>query len=648
MITSHKNRLSLFAILSMVLTLGFPASTIFPTTAADTATTGSIVLNNVQTTSGTVSSSNQMTLSSFNVGTSSNSLLVVGISANNADAASVTYGGVPLTKAVSSFNNNYAAFWYLVNPSSTGDVVVTMNGPTSAVVGAYSYSGVDQTNPIPTVSKTSSTTAGSPSISITTANPNSLVLDLPSIYGDTSLGSPTCSQQWDVDIPSAITGASSSTSLSSPGSVTCSWTASGSGDLWDDVAIEVKASGSAGGTGGGGTGGPSTSCGTQTQIGSNFNGNSIAGENFIWFNSNMDLKSQVPSSGLAIYFTHQTITGTDFTASVPDSEVIFSPSATSASTSFNTSTNMWVTTVPASFAGDVFLSGLAFQVPTGGLPGGEDVTWHGTITSSAPFSMQWKWGAAVYTSFGDYNSIGVKPVHSTSLDSYPNGDQAGTPENEKSSVIGGARGGGGSNWTGSWSATVSASSNCTTPSSPPVVLTVNTQFQNGTALNGMYVELQDTSGNDMETGFSPVSFTVNSGQQYVVVVNNFACNNFAYWLDTGSTNNARNISITTNTTITAVYTVNCPTTSNLSVGTTECPCTPGDFGLILSQNGQEVASGNGTTTFKLNNGQSYTLTAQDSPGWTFAFWSDTGSTNRTRTISITSDTSITACYRIAS
>jgi hypothetical protein len=40
-------------------------------------------------------------------------------------------------------------------------------------------------------------------------------------------------------LPNAITGASSSTVRSSPGSVTCGWTAS-SADLWDDVAIEVK------------------------------------------------------------------------------------------------------------------------------------------------------------------------------------------------------------------------------------------------------------------------------------------------------------------------------------------------------------------------------------------------------------------------
>jgi hypothetical protein len=55
----------------------------------------------------------------------------------------------------------------------------------------------------------------------------------------------------------------------------------------------------------------------------------------------------------------------------------------------------------------------------------------------------------VYTTFApDNNSIGVKPVDGNHCTSYLNSDHAGTPENYKPYVIGGARGGGGSNWTG--------------------------------------------------------------------------------------------------------------------------------------------------------------------------------------------------------
>lgn len=68
--------------------------------------------------------------------------------------------------------------------------------------------------------------------------------------------------------------------------------------------------------------------------------------------------------------------------------------------------------------------------------------------------MQWQWAAAVYTQFStNLNSLGVKALHSADLDQYPNGDQAGTPENDKQFATGGARGGGGANATGSYSST---------------------------------------------------------------------------------------------------------------------------------------------------------------------------------------------------
>lgn len=545
----HRSILVLLLATIMIMPM-IETSNIFATGS----TSDTVMLSNTQSTSGTVSTSPyKITLANFGVGAGSNTLLVVGVSANNADVASVTFAGASLTKAVSSFNNNDAEFWYLTNPSGSGNVVVTMSGSTSVVVNAYVFSGVDQSSPIATTSTNSASIASSPNISITTANQNSLVLELSSIYGGVTLGSPTCAQQSDLNVLNAITGASSLTTAASPRTVTCSWTASNGGDSWDDIAMEIKASGS--GTGGGTGGTPPPNCGTDVDIASNFNGNSIAGGNTIWFNSNMKLKSSVPSDGLTIFFTGQTITSNDITTNVPDSEVIFSPSATTATTSFNTSTNMWVTTVPASFADDVFLSGLAYQVPSGGLPGGENpVTWHGTISGSAPFSMQWKWGAAVYTSFDDYNSIGVKPVHSTSLDSYPNGDQAGTPENEKSNVIGGARGGGGSNWTGSWSSTASASSTCQPNSSGQVFLNVNDVDMNGNTLASYAVELHDTSGNTIDTEDSPATFAITAGQTYQVEADSFGTCTFDHWDDTGATSDTRTISVQADTSLTAVLT----------------------------------------------------------------------------------------------
>ena len=53
----------------------------------------------------------------------------------------------------------------------------------------------------------------------------------------------------------------------------------------------------------------------------------------------------------------------------------------------------------------------------------------------------------------DYNLIGVKPVDDNHASVYQNSDHAGTPENFKMFVVGGATGGGGSNYTGGYSGT---------------------------------------------------------------------------------------------------------------------------------------------------------------------------------------------------
>src|SRR5712664_2034908 len=84
-------------------------------------------------------------------------------------------------------------------------------------------------------------------------------------------------------------------------------------------------------------------CSGQSSISSQFNRNGIGGGNYIWFNGVMRLNSAVPSSGLTIDLTGQIISSSAFSLSPPNSEIRFSWSAATATTSFNTTTNMWVT-----------------------------------------------------------------------------------------------------------------------------------------------------------------------------------------------------------------------------------------------------------------------------------------------------------------
>jgi len=204
----------------------------------------------------------------------------------------------------------------------------------------------------------------------------------------------------------------------------------------------------------------------SSAITSNFNGTAIAGGDFVWFNGVVKV-SGLSASPATIFVTHATITfsanGKTYLLPVPDSEITFSTSTTLATTNFEVLSKEigsplgWDTDLPfAGLAGNDFLAALTFRVPASGLPGGiRNVIWQATFSSgTSGLTVNWQWGAAVYSNFSaDYNSLGVKPVDDNKASQFQNSDHAGTPENFKPFVIGGARGGGGSNFTGSYSGT---------------------------------------------------------------------------------------------------------------------------------------------------------------------------------------------------
>ena len=200
---------------------------------------------------------------------------------------------------------------------------------------------------------------------------------------------------------------------------------------------------------------------TTSSISGNFNGTAIAGGNYIWFTSVLK-PSGLGSTPVTIYVRKSTISftanGANYTIPVPDANIVFNPNATTATTTFNSATNQWDTTVPSSgLAGNTLLDAVEYLVPAGGLPGGiKNVTWQINFsTDTSGISLNWQWAAGVYPTFSTtYNSLGVKPVDDTKASQYQNSDHAGTPENYKSYVVGGATGGGASNYTGSLSATV--------------------------------------------------------------------------------------------------------------------------------------------------------------------------------------------------
>jgi hypothetical protein len=241
-------------------------------------------------------------------------------------------------------------------------------------------------------------------------------------------------------------------------------------------------------------------------ISSNFNGTAIPAGDSVWFNSVVKV-SGVGPSGATLHLSNAEVdftskTGTPYQLSLPNAALTFSPSATQATTSFDPSTNTWDTTVPVGLGGNTFLSGVGLYLPNG-LPGGTNpVNWKGTFTSDASgLSVNWQWAAAVYTQFSsDPSSLNVKPVDSNQASVYQNSDHAGTPEAYKAYVTGGARGGGGSNWTGSYSATATVFPG---PYVPPTSSLAGSVVDTlGNPLSGAVVTLKttDSLGNVVTVG----------------------------------------------------------------------------------------------------------------------------------------------------
>jgi uncharacterized repeat protein (TIGR01451 family) len=289
---------------------------------------------------------------------------------------------------------------------------------------------------------------------------------------------------------------------------------------------------------------------------SNFNGtgiafNPVSGQNnYIWFNSVLNVSGLSQTKPTTVYVTNQTIAFsyvdpvTHATVNenlpVPNTQITFTPNLTQATLTFNTATNTWIENLPSSgLSGNVFAGGLAFKVPADGLPGGiNPVTWNGSFASgTSGLGVKWQWAAAVYNNFtSTYNNLEVKPVDSNNLAYSDNGvsgpknsDHAGTPENYTIPGIlpGGARGGGGSNWTGSYSGTISVTptpGTATLPNTATVSATNVTQSASATINVTSAPQLATGSGSQAAVGLSelldppgslqtgPISFAVNLPQ----------------------------------------------------------------------------------------------------------------------------------------
>ena len=175
-------------------------------------------------------------------------------------------------------------------------------------------------------------------------------------------------------------------------------------------------------------------------------------------------------------------------------------------------------------------------------------------------------------------------------------------------------------------------------------LVVSSQNTAGTTINGYYTVLSDQNGNPSATGFTPATFALNNGQGYMVTVDNYGSCSFSHWADTGSTDAQRSVTITSNIQLTAIYNCSGSTGSvQLTINTVDSSGSPmPGYYVVLNQSSNIVATGFTSNTFTLNSGQTYTVQVDGYQSCVFLHWSDTGSVVDGRTVSITSDTELTA------
>lgn len=170
----------------------------------------------------------------------------------------------------------------------------------------------------------------------------------------------------------------------------------------------------------------------------------------VWINAHLDAKNVPTNTITTVNFTGVTLVVNTTTYALPNGQVVFNPAVSTPTTVVNAD-GSWTTTVNPSFNNDIFFDGGAIPVDANMENGGHGNTGStlsfSTNSSDTNLSFQWQWSAAVYTSWPGNAAANIEPVHGQL--------QAGAPQNTavEADLIQGPRGGGGSNFTGSWSGT---------------------------------------------------------------------------------------------------------------------------------------------------------------------------------------------------
>ena len=175
----------------------------------------------------------------------------------------------------------------------------------------------------------------------------------------------------------------------------------------------------------------------------------------IWVHAQFKPTAVPTSASSTVHFTGVSFVLNGISYPMPDGIVNFDVNAPLTSTTVfsgtpGTASALWTTTInPTVISDENFFVGAAIPVNATIAGGGQATIRFTTQTDDTGLAFSWQWSAAVYTFWpSDWNQALIQPYHG-------NGLHADTPNNTQvqKSLIQGPRGGGGSNFTGSWSAT---------------------------------------------------------------------------------------------------------------------------------------------------------------------------------------------------
>jgi YVTN family beta-propeller protein len=345
---------------------------------------------------------------------------------------------------------------YVIVPTAIGAATVLNNYAISLVNGTLSITP-ETTSLTVTLSPLSIPVGNSATATVTLTAPDMVIPIDPSALAAITLTSPVVSDILSnngvcTPVPSTTPGLASCTiTLTSvePNGRTLNASFAGSADLVTSTA----------------TGDLMVTAALQSQqvcIKSDFRNVAVPGGSYLWFNSIFKVRDVTKQlihisffqSTAQFQYTEASGNAVTVNQTMPDAHITIDPSATTASTAFDSVNNVWMTTIPWDLDDNSFLTGMPWLVPSAGLPADvEPVTVCGTFASDvAGIDIGWRWSAAAYSSFSsDSTTLGVKPMDTDFDNPGTNHDLAGTPENYKQFVIPGARGKGGKNYTGTYS-----------------------------------------------------------------------------------------------------------------------------------------------------------------------------------------------------